>query len=157
MKCNQWTVALIGAGLISLPAVTQAEEEVNSVLTALSATTISGYVNTAVHWVPGSAKTTAAYSYGGYVPGFPDDDLAPDATKDDGFNLNNVGLTIAKPLGEDEWSAGYKAEFWFGPDANLLFNNSLGLNVADFNVRQAYVQLGIPVGNTLDVKMGVWD
>jgi hypothetical protein len=150
MKCNQWTLALVSAGLVSLPAIAQAEEQVNSVLTALSATTLSGYVNTAVHWVPGSQKTTAAYSYGGFTADDP-------GAKDDGFNLNNVDLTISKPLGEDAWSAGYKAEMWFGPDANALANNSLGINTSDFNIKQAYVELGVPVGNTLDVKMGVWD
>src|SRR6266404_5073543 len=150
MKCNQWTVALIGAGLVSLPAVTHAEEQVNQVLTALSATTLSGYVNTAVHWVPGTGKTTAAYSYGGFSPDAP-------GQKDDGFNLNNIDLTLAKPLGEEPWSAGYKAELWFGPDANALANNSLGINTSDFNIKQAYVELGVPIGNTLDLKLGVWD
>lgn len=150
MKCNQWTVALIGAGLVSLPAITHAEEQANNVLTALSATTLSGYVNTAVHWVPGTGKTTAAYAYGGFTPGSP-------GQKDDGFNLNNVDLTLSKPLGEGPWSAGYKAELWFGPDANALANNSLGINSSDFNIKQAYVELGVPVGNTLDLKLGVWD
>jgi hypothetical protein len=152
MKCNQWTAALIGAGLVSLPAITHAEEEQkpNAVMTALSATTLSGYVNTAVHWAPGTGKTTAAYSYGGFSPDNP-------GQKDDGFNLNNVDITLSKPLGEEPWSAGYKAELWFGPDANALANNSLGVNNSDFGVRNAYVELGIPVGNTLDVKLGVWD
>ncbi len=155
-------MALIGVGLVSLPAITQAEEheQINSVLTAVSATTLSGYVNTSVHWVPGSKPTTAAYSYGGYVPGSVVDTNAfepSSGSKDDGFNLNVVGLTIAKALSEEAWSAGYKAEMWFGPDANALFNNSLGINVSDFNVKQAYVELGVPIGNTLDVKMGVWD
>src|SRR5688572_17788115 len=108
MKCNKWTLALASAGLITMPAISSAEEEVNSVLTALSATTISGYINTSAHWVPGSAQTTAAYSYGGYVPGFPDEDIGPSATKDDGFNLNVVDLTIAKAISEEAWSAGYK-------------------------------------------------
>src|SRR5262249_19962493 len=141
MKCNQWTLALVGAGIVSLPAVMQAEEKPNSVLTALSATTLTGYVNTAAHLVPGSAPTSWFHAYGGA------------GAKDDGFNLNNVDLTIAKALGEEGWSAGYKAELWFGPDANALLNNSLGINTSDFNVKQAYVELGIPVGNTIDVKM----
>src|SRR5258706_13072103 len=61
MKCNQWTVALIGAGLVSLPAVTHAEEQVNQVLTALSATTLSGYVNTAAQWVARTGKNNTNY------------------------------------------------------------------------------------------------
>src|SRR5437762_7799754 len=122
MKCNQWTLALMGAGLISLPTIMHAEEaeKACSLLTALSATTLSGYINTAVHWVPGTGHTTAAYGYGGYIPAT--DTTAASGSKDDGFNLNVVDLTIAKPLGEDAWSAGYKAELWFGPDANALAN-----------------------------------
>jgi hypothetical protein len=150
--------------LVSLPPLLRAEEKVNSVLTALSATTISGYVNTSAHWVPGSKGTTAAYAYGGYNsevladPGSGFSGASPSSSKDDGFNLNVVDLTISHPISpEENWSAGYKAELWFGPDANLLFNNSLGINVSDFNIKQAYVELGVPVGNTLDLKLGVWD
>lgn len=142
---NKWTLALAAAGVVSLPAFSPAEEKPNQVLTALSGTTISGYVNTSAHWVPGSAPNTAAYSFGG------------SGSKRDGFNLDVVDLTISKPLEESAWSAGYKAELWFGPDANALGNNSLGSNESDFGVKQAYVELGIPVGNTIDVKMGVWD
>jgi hypothetical protein len=149
MKYNPWTLALIGAGLVSLPAATQADEKQSSVMTAISGTTLSGYVNTAAHWVPGSAATTGGYAFAGPSVGT--------SQKDDGFNLNVVDLAIGKPLGEGDWSSGYKAELWFGPDANALVNNSLGGNTSDFNIKQAYVELGIPVGNTIDVKMGVWD
>src|SRR5712672_2208286 len=102
MNYKPWTLALIGAGLVSLPAVTNAEEKASSAMTAVSGTTISGYVNTSAWWVPGSTPNTAAYSFGGF------------GAKGDGFNLDVVDLTISKPLDEGAWGAGYKAEMWFG-------------------------------------------
>ena len=45
-KYNAWTGVLVSAGVVSLPAAAHAEESTNAVLTALSATTISGYVET---------------------------------------------------------------------------------------------------------------
>ena len=66
MKYNAWTLALIGAGVVSLPAVAHADENTNAVLTAvsntnavltaLSSTTISGYVDTSAHWNPGHGQ-----------------------------------------------------------------------------------------------------
>ena len=56
MNHNAWTLALIGAGVVSLPAVASAEEHTNNVLTALSTTTISGYVDTSMQWNPGTGN-----------------------------------------------------------------------------------------------------
>src|ERR1035441_6372993 len=55
---NAWTVALVSAGVVSLPAAARAEETAttNSVLTALSTTTISGYVDTSAQWNPGTGN-----------------------------------------------------------------------------------------------------
>jgi hypothetical protein len=46
MKWNPWTLALVSAGVVSLPGASCAEEKPSSVLTALSSTTLSGYVDT---------------------------------------------------------------------------------------------------------------
>jgi hypothetical protein len=82
MTNNPWTVALIGAGLVSLPAAMNAEEGPSPVTTALSSTTISGYVDTSAQWNMGSGNAnTPTYAFGG--PG-----------KADGFNLNSVKLTL---------------------------------------------------------------
>ena len=56
MKCNSWTVALISAGVLSLPGTSNAEEKPSSVLTALSSTTLSGYVDTSAHWNLGTGN-----------------------------------------------------------------------------------------------------
>jgi len=145
MKYNPWTVALLGAGLISLPAATRAEEQPNSVLTSLTPTMLSGYVDTSAQWNMGTGNAhTPTYAFGG--PG-----------KADGFNLNVVKLTLEKPVdAADVWGAGYKADLIFGPDANALFTQSTG-TTADFGVKQAYVALHAPVANGLDFKVGVWD
>jgi hypothetical protein len=134
------------AGLVSLPSVASAEEHTNSVLTALSATTISGYVDTSMEWNPGTGNQNLPT----YTP-----NGAPSGTKADGFNLNVVSLTISKPPGEGEWAAGYNATLIFGPDA-VGFNNSFGTLPSDFSLIDTYVELRAPVGNGLDFKLGTF-
>jgi hypothetical protein len=145
MKFNPWTVALLGAGLVSIPAITHAEEKPNFVQTALASTTLSGYVDTSVQWNFGTGnESLPPYAFGG-------------PTKADGFNLNVVELRIDKPVeAADVWGAGYRVDLLAGPDANALFTQSSGIP-ADFAVKQAYVALHAPVGNGLDFKLGVWD
>jgi hypothetical protein len=145
MNCNAWTLALVGAGLVSVPAVVCGEEKPNPVLTSLSAMTISGYVDTSAQWNAGTGDAnTPAYAFGG-------------TGKADGFNLNVVKLTLEKPVDSNqEWGAGYKVDLLFGPDADALATQSSG-PADDFGVKQAYVALHAPVGNGLDFQMGVWD
>lgn len=149
MKLNKWTMGLAAVGLVSIPAIGSAEEQMNQVWTALSSTTLSGYVNTSMHWNPGTGnEVVPAYAFN-----------TPD--KQDGFNLNVVKLTLEKPLDEAQWAAGYKVDLLFGEDAALLGTaNSIGRtgNLAeDVGIKQAYVNLRTPVGNGLDFKVGVWD
>src|ERR1051325_127052 len=147
MKVNKWTLGLAACGLVSLPTLVQAEEKLSALQTALSSTTISGYVNTSAHWDMGSGNAN--------VPGF-----AYNNGKADGFNLDVVKVTIERPLDEGQWSAGYKVDTVWGPDANQLGTQSGGLGAlvgGDFGIKQAYVALRAPVGNGLDIKLGVWD
>ncbi len=134
MKINKWTLGLAAVGLVSLTSV-QAEEAPTAVLTALSSTTISGYVDVGAHWNPGN----------GIAP------IPLTAGKNDGFNVNSVLLSLEKPLEEGEWSAGYRADLQFGPDASTITGAS------GEEIRQAYVALRAPVGNGLDLKLGRWD
>ncbi len=143
MKFEKWTLGLAAVGAISLASVAQAEE-LSAVQTALSGTTISGYVDTSAHWNLGT---------GTLVP-----NVKFNRGKSDGFNLNVVQLSIAKPLDETDWAAGYKVDLWLGPDANVLNTGStLAGSEADFAIRQAYVALRVPVGNGIDCKAGVFD
>jgi hypothetical protein len=146
MTFNKWTVGLAAVGLVSLASAAKAEEKANVVQTALSSTTISGYVDTSAQWNFGTGNANLPdYKFGG-------------ADKADGFNLDVVQLRIEKPLDESEWSAGYRGDLWFGPDANTLGTAStLSAGSGDVAIRQAYVALRMPVGNGLDWKMGVFD
>lgn len=147
MKINKWTLGLAAAGVVSLGSVAQAEEATETVKTLVSSTTISGYVSTSAVWKPGSGTVIPALvrSYDG-------------TAKQDGFNLDVINLTIAKPLGDGDWAAGYKAELLFGPDATV-FDGGTGIvgTGGGVAIKQAYVELRAPVGNGLDFKLGTWD
>src|ERR1039458_7636650 len=110
MKMNKWTLGLAAIGLVSLtPALladaTPAAPAPQPLLTALSATTISGYVDTSAMWNPSSSggANAAPYAFNG--------------GKQNGFNVNMVDIKLSKPLEEGKWSAGYTAELNYGPDA----------------------------------------
>jgi hypothetical protein len=151
MKCNAWTRVLLGAGLVCLPAVLHAEEKPSSVLTALSATTLSGFVDTSAHWNLGTGNATLPPYTPNGVPG---------GSKADGFNLDVVDLTLNKPAG-DGWSAGYNVTLLFGPDAVgyntsvLGFSSTTAAN-SDFSLKDTYVDLHAPIGNGVDVKIGTF-
>lgn len=144
MKLNKWTLALAAGGIVSLGSVTQAEEAQHQVMTALSQTTLSGYVDTVAMWNTGSGNSggIAGRSYDG-GPG--------SAGKLDGFSLNVVNLTLEKALDESAWAAGYKVEMLLGPDS-VGYNQFTGLG--DFGLGDAYVSLRAPVGNGIDLKVG---
>jgi len=107
MRLQKWTLGLAAAGLVSAPYWAGAEEKPSPILTALSSTTISGYVNVSAIWNPGTGN--------GNVPPY-----AFNNNKQDGFNLDVAKLTIERPLDEGQWSAGYKADLIFGPDADFF-------------------------------------
>jgi len=139
MKFNKWTIGLIATGVVSLGSAARADE--GPISTLVSGTTISGAVDTSAQWKTGSGSTMANRFIS----------TAPDHYN--GINLNYFEFRIEKPLDEAQWSAGYKAEMWFGQDANGL-PGSLSDGVA---VKQAYVSLRAPVGNGLDFKIGQVD
>lgn len=147
MKVNKWTMSLAALGLISIPAASSADEndKMNNVWTALSSTTIKGYVNTSIHWDPGTGNANP--------PPF-----AYNAGKQDGFNLNAAKISIEKPLDEAQWAAGYTLDLIMGPDA-ATYATTLDSNgdSSSFAIKQAYVALRAPVGNGLDFKVGVFD
>ena len=135
MKYNRRTLALAAAGLVTLPSLLQAEEKPSPVLTALSATTLSGYVDTSLHWNPGTGNANPApYAF--------------NAGKQDGFNVNSVVLEIQKPLDESQWAAGYTAMLMFGPDAPGVTGAG-----GEF-VREAHVDLRVPIGNGVQFQVG---
>src|SRR5579864_3013962 len=146
MKFNKWTLGLAAVGVVSLSSVAKADEQASTVLTALSSTTLSGYVDTSAQWNLGTGNANTPNYFGG------------GSSKADGFNLNVIQLSLDKPLDESEWAAGYHVDLWMGPDANALATQSItAAGAADFAIRQAYVALRTPVGNGIDWKIGVFD
>ena len=140
MKFNKWTVALAATGVVSLASAVQADES-HPVNTALSSTTLSGYVDTSAIWNLGSGSQVA-------------NRFANTASdRQDGFNVNTVKLQLEKPIDEGTWSAGYKVETMFGPDANVM-PGALTSGVA---IKQAYAALRAPIGNGIDFKVGQFD
>lgn len=83
-------------------------------------------------------------------------------TKDNSFSLNKFKLTIAsKPLATDKWDAGFRASLLFGDDAPNLNTpgiNGTGTNAVgntSFNdLREAYVEVNVPIGTGLNIKAG---
>ncbi|HYE31753.1 MAG TPA: outer membrane beta-barrel protein [Methylomirabilota bacterium] len=151
MKISKLMLALAAVGAIG---ATKAEEQ-HPLLVAGSSTTLSGYIDTsAIYQIGNDAWPTGA---GGSFRAFD----GPD--KWDGFNLNVVKLSLEKPLDEGQWSAGYKVDLLFGPDANYYGSLLNGGGASDFGVgddfaiKQAYVVARVPAGNGIDVKMGVFD
>ena len=108
MKFNKWTVGLAAVGVVSLASAARADEKMNAVQTALSNTTLSGYVDTAATWRPGTDQQNPA----GPGQTFP----ATAFAKNDGFSLNAVDIALDKPEDESPWAAGYHVELMLGPD-----------------------------------------
>jgi hypothetical protein len=146
MIVNKWTMSLAALGLVSIPATGLADEKMNQVWTALSSTTLSGYVNTSIHWNTGTGNDSLpVHSYN-------------TQSKADGFNLDVVKLALEKPLDEAQWAAGYKVELLVGGDAAAYGTTEDGSgDLSSTAIKQAYVSLRAPVGNGLDFKVGVFD
>jgi hypothetical protein len=150
MKFNKWTLGLAAVGAISLVPAARADEKQNVLDTALSNTTISGYVSASMNWAisPG----------GGQYQDSPADEIPFQGShKQDGFNLDVVKIAIAKPEDESPWASGYDIELLFGPDAVGYNPSANGDQNEDFAIKQAYVTLRTPVGNGIDWKIGVFD
>src|SRR6267142_3387017 len=57
MKFDKWTLALAAGGVVSLGSIALAEEKpMSQVLTAVSSTTLSGYVDTSAIWKFGTGN-----------------------------------------------------------------------------------------------------
>ncbi|HEY5346045.1 MAG TPA: outer membrane beta-barrel protein [Verrucomicrobiae bacterium] len=155
MKFNKWTLGLAAVGAVSMASAVRADEaKLSQVQTALSNTTISGYVSASANWSasPSGGDTSIA----GNIP--------LQSGKANGFNLDVVKVSIAKPQDESPWASGYQVDLLFGPDAvgwNPSANSTGGQNAggtsSDFAIAQAFIALRTPVGNGIDWKIGVFN
>ncbi len=167
MKFNKWTLGLAALGVVSLASAARADEaKMSQVQTALSNTTLSGYVDTSMEWNPTGGGSIAPVAFNQTTAATPGN---AGANKGNNFNLNVVDIALDKPEDEGPWASGYHVEMWFGPDAATLgtsqnTGNKYGANDnSGFNsnssaaIRQAYITLRTPIGNGLDWKLGVFD
>ena len=156
MKFNKWTLGLAAVGAVSMASTVRADEaKLSAVQTALSNTTISGYVSTSMNWELNPGNSSVGNSPGGNIP--------LQTGKANGFNLDVVKLSIAKPQDESPWASGYQVDLLFGPDAvgwNPV-SSGTGSGYADNGdsvaIQQAYVTLRTPIGNGIDWKVGVFN
>jgi hypothetical protein len=144
MKKNNYlfSIALLTSGLLCT-AASRAEESQNQVLTAISGTTLSGYVDTSMNWQFGDKKTSTGRMNDG-------------ADRQNGFNFNVAQIRFSKELDEDSslWSAGYSAALLIGPTSKEITYASSSSDIA---LQHAYVDLRAPVGNGLDFRFGSFE
>jgi hypothetical protein len=107
---------------------------------SLSDMTISGFVTASYFY---DTSTPADRKSNGYLWN----------TSENSFSLNKVKLTIAgKPIERDKWDATYRASLIWGEDGAVV--NTGGEVQGLEEVREAYVELNVPIGTGLDIKAG---
>ncbi len=114
----------------------------SKLVSSLSQITISGFAQASYFYDVHHPST-------GYDPGYLWN------TRVNSFSLNKVKITLASPPAErsgEEWSAGFRVSLMAGEDAPEL--NS-GNSITGFDwLREAYVDLNVPIGKGLNVKAG---
>jgi hypothetical protein len=159
MKFNKWTLGLAAVGAVSMASAVRADEaKMSQVETALSNTTISGYVNTSMNWQWSPKATTSAGSFGSYAGSgsSPAGQIPLQSGKANGFNLDVVKLSISRPQDASEWASGYQVDLLFGPDA-VGWNPAYSGDGSSVAIQQAYLALRTPIGNGIDWKVGVFN
>ena len=119
----------------------------SNAVSAAESLTLSGYVQ-------------ASYFYNTRRPANGLNDAYLWNTKDNSFSLNKFKVTLnSKPVATDKWDAAFRASLLFGDDApalNSSGNNgtTVGGNTSFNDLREAYVELNVPIGTGLDIKAG---
>jgi hypothetical protein len=164
MKFNKWTVGLAAVGVVSLSSAARADEQMSQVQTALTQTTLSGYVDTAMQWSPGTDGNGTSVNPSGNAGGQQFGNIPKYSfAKNDGFSLNAVDIALDKPEDSSAWAAGYRVEMQYGANAVGVpltgVQDSFGDTVTSAaTIRQAFVRLHTPiVGNGIDWQVGVFD
>jgi hypothetical protein len=140
---------------------------------------LSGYVDTSYMVnirgqngsspVPGAGTGASGSTSGTYSNGRVFD------TQQDEFTLHAVKLTLEKDKDDSDFPAGFRADMIYGADANILNNRGIAAGAfapgtlgtpgnepyrdnvqddSDFFLEQAYINLGVPLGDGIDVKIG---
>jgi hypothetical protein len=125
------------------------EDQAIYVETAKPGIVLSGYVDAGYQYSFTGSGTTGSTRNGG------------DRTVSGGrFDVNAVKLAIEKPLStKNEFTSGFRVDGMYGADVGNGGITGYGAtpvagNGASFGVEQAYVQLRVPAGNGIDLKIG---
>lgn len=115
-----------------------------NIVKSMQSMTISGYVQ-------------ASYFYNLQHPASGKSDGYLWNTKDNNFSINKVKLTFASAPAErsgDDWSAAYRVSLLAGQDAPVLNSGSGPAGTGFDYLREAYVELNVPIGTGLNIKAG---
>jgi hypothetical protein len=165
MKFNKWTLGLAAVGAVSMASAVRADDapKLSALNTALSSTTISGYVDVAAQYNAGDpggkiSPTGAGYTGAVNQPGY----SFNNSGKVDNFSLNNVTVSLDKPEDDSPWASGYHIDINAGSDAITPLNSAsssggVSTSISTVGIRQAYIALRTPVGNGIDWKVGLFD
>jgi hypothetical protein len=143
MKFNKWTLGLAAVGAVSMASAVRADEaKLTQLNTAISNTTLSGVVDVAAEYNTGNV-----HNYGNYNL--------------DSFSVNQVIISLDKPLDESPWASGYHVDLNWGSQAVQPLATAYGYSESYYNdgnpLRQAYVTMRTPLGNGIDWKAGLFD
>lgn len=114
----------------------------SSFVAAASAVQLSGFVQSSYFY---NSKEPSDRKSDGYLWN----------TSHNSFSLNKLKLTLASPAVErsgEQWNAGYRASLIWGEDAPVV-NTGGGYQGLE-NLREAFVELNVPVGEGLNIKAG---
>jgi hypothetical protein len=135
-------MALAAAGVVSLSSVAQAQEAAAGADALAASTTLTGYVSSS-YTMDGTSNSDPA----GYFRS------AEDNNK---FALDVVSLTLASAQGAGEYATGYTVQLWAGDAAGDIDTNESGTagDASTVELMQANIDLRLPIGNGLDLKVG---
>jgi len=115
-------------------------EPTSAPITAMSTTTLSGFVTASYFYDVSSSKDSHPT---GYLWN----------TGMNQFTLNKIKITLASaPPDKDKWDASYKVSLMYGEDQNITDPHS-GIN-GYAPIREAFVDFNVPIGTGLDIKAG---
>jgi hypothetical protein len=121
--------------------ITPNEQPKDPPVAALSSITLSGFVESSYFYDAASSKDNhpAGYLWN---------------TSLNSFTINKIKLTLASPnVDKEKWDAAYRVSFIWGSDAPIV--DTASTKDAGFSwVREAYVELNVPIGTGLDIRAG---
>ena len=137
MKMNKWTMALAAAGVVSLSSVAQAQEAVAGANAVAASGGLTGYISTSYTFRENNAND------GTFRGG-----------QGDSYSLDVVDLKWSSAQGAGEYATGYTVELWAGPAASDIDTTDNAGNNNTVELMQANIDLRLPIGSGLNLKVG---